>query len=81
MISARLELAAYIRERHLSRPLVVGHSLGGTLALALASDHPDRLGPLVIVDALPFFAGPLLEAKSLDEARPGIERCEAIWAS
>lgn len=42
--------------------IVMGHSFGGTLGLALAEQHPDRLAKLMIVDALPFFgvvmAGP-----------------------
>ena len=46
-------LAAYIDERKLKRPVMVGHSLGGEVALALASAHPGLVGELVIVDALP----------------------------
>ncbi len=33
----------------LERPLVVGHSLGGAVALALALGHPDRVGALALV--------------------------------
>src|SRR6266542_2825471 len=47
------ELVRYIDRHHLGKPIVVGHSLGGFLALRLASDHPARVGKLVIVDALP----------------------------
>ncbi len=47
------ELAEYIRAQRLDHPVVVGHSLGGFLALQLAADHPGLTGPLVIVDALP----------------------------
>ena len=36
-------------------PIVIGHSLGGTLGLALAERHPEHLSKLLIVDALPFF--------------------------
>jgi pimeloyl-ACP methyl ester carboxylesterase len=50
-------LAAYIREHHLDKPVIVGHSLGGFLALDLASKYPDLPGTLVIVDAYPFFGG------------------------
>ena len=38
-----------------TRPIVMGHSLGGTLGLAMAERHPEHLSRLLIVDALPFF--------------------------
>ena len=47
------ELADYIAGQHLDHPVVVGHSLGGFLALQLAADHPGLTGKLVIVDSLP----------------------------
>jgi pimeloyl-ACP methyl ester carboxylesterase len=50
-------IAAYIQEKHLDRPVIVGHSLGGFLALSLASKYPALTGRLVIVDAYPFLAG------------------------
>jgi pimeloyl-ACP methyl ester carboxylesterase len=33
--TVRRELAEYIREHHLDRPIVIGRSLGGMLAMAL----------------------------------------------
>ena len=45
-------LAALIDTLELERPLVVGHSLGGALALALALRHPDRVGALALIAPL-----------------------------
>ncbi len=67
--AVRTDLVEYIRREGLQRPVVIGHSLGGTLALAVATDHPELFGPLVIVDGLPFPGGPTLQAKDADEAR------------
>ncbi len=67
--AVRTELVEYIRREGLDRPVVIGHSLGGTLALAVAIDHPELLGSLIIVDGLPFPGGPTLNAKDADEAR------------
>ncbi len=47
------ELSAYIASRKLDRPVLVGHSLGGFVALRLAADHPQQPGSVVVVDALP----------------------------
>jgi pimeloyl-ACP methyl ester carboxylesterase len=50
------ELARYIEANGLDRPAVVGHSMGGFAGLLLARRHPERVGRLMIVDALPFFS-------------------------
>lgn len=34
-----------------SPPLVVGHSFGGRVAVCLAAEHPDRVGPLILTGA------------------------------
>lgn len=49
-------LAAYIASEGLERPAVIGHSMGGVTALMLADRHPDRVGRVMVVDALPFFS-------------------------
>jgi len=50
-------IADYIREKKLGHPVIVGHSLGGFLALAIGSRFPSLVGALVIVDAYPFLPG------------------------
>jgi pimeloyl-ACP methyl ester carboxylesterase len=49
------ELARYIADNRIERPAVVGHSLGGLIALMLGAEHPALPGKLMIVDALPWF--------------------------
>jgi pimeloyl-ACP methyl ester carboxylesterase len=53
----RDRLLAYLDDRQLDKPVVMGHSLGGTLALQMAAEKPGRIDRLVIVDSLPFLAG------------------------
>ena len=63
-------MLAYISTQQLNRPAVVGHSLGGFLALALSIARPEALGPLVIVDSLPFLAAVQNPAATVATATP-----------
>ena len=52
--TVRRDLARYIRAQRLVKPIVVGHSIGGTLAYALAASEPALVGPVIAVDGVPF---------------------------
>jgi pimeloyl-ACP methyl ester carboxylesterase len=39
------------------RPVLIGHSLGGTLAILLGEQHAERLRGIVLLDGLPVFPG------------------------
>ncbi len=43
----------YITQQQLDKPVVIGHSLGGYLALALAANAPQHIGGAINVDGLP----------------------------
>lgn len=47
------DLEAYIQENKLDRPILVGHDLGGVVALTLAADMPDLPGAVIAVGAAP----------------------------
>ena len=49
------ELHKYIADNHLEHSPVIGHSMGGLLALMLADAHPGDASKLLIVDTLPFY--------------------------
>ncbi|HEX8263176.1 MAG TPA: alpha/beta fold hydrolase, partial [Allosphingosinicella sp.] len=66
--SARLRvqaetIAELIRILKLDRPLIVGHSLGGALALSLALNHPDVVGGLALI-------APLTQVQSIEDVPP-----------
>lgn len=48
---------ALLQTRHIDKPIVIGHSLGGTLAIMLAEQHSDRLRAVIAVDGMPIFPG------------------------
>jgi pimeloyl-ACP methyl ester carboxylesterase len=47
------DVAALLDRHAASRPVVVGHSMGGKVAMRLALEHADRIGGLVVVDIAP----------------------------
>jgi len=51
------DLTALLDQRHIVKPVLVGHSLGGTFGFEYAEMHPDRLRALVAADGLPIFPG------------------------
>ena len=48
------DIARYIAEQGLTKPAVIGHSMGGTIGMMLAARHPDAVGTLMVVDMVPF---------------------------
>jgi len=66
----REALARYIVDHQLTRPVIVGHSLGGFLALDLAATHPELVGPMLIVDGLPFLPAATDPRATPDSVRP-----------
>ena len=48
------DIARYISEQRLTKPAVIGHSMGGTIGMMLAARHPDAVGKLMVVDMVPF---------------------------
>ena len=47
------EIADYIKANKIEKAIIVGHSMGGGLALAIAADYPELISKIVVVDALP----------------------------
>lgn len=74
------ELARYIREERLNRPALIGHSMGGTIGMMVASRHPDALGRLLIVDMVPF-SGAFFGAQDAAGARAIVGRMQQQMAT
>lgn len=55
----------YIHEQKLQKPIIMGHSLGGFLALTITIAEPDLPSKLVIVDSLPFL--PAIQMQGMSE--------------
>ena len=63
------EIARYITAKHLKAPAIVGHSMGGTIAIMVAARHPQAVSKLMIIDMPPFmgqmFGGPNATSASI----------------
>ncbi len=55
MAGVAAELRRYIAGARLIRPAIVGHSMGGQIALKVAADAPTIVDRVMTVDASPFF--------------------------
>lgn len=63
------QLSSYITEHRLGKPVIIGHSLGGFVALQFAAAHPDQAGKLVIVDALPALAATQVPSMTAEQLK------------
>ena len=74
-------IANYIKDNKIEKPILVGHSMGGGLALAIASDYPDLIGKIVVVDALPCLAAlsdPSFKSKENNDCAPIVTQMTAM---
>jgi pimeloyl-ACP methyl ester carboxylesterase len=78
--TVRKDLATYIRKNKMDKPIIVGHSLGGFMALWLAEQEPDLVGPLVIVDSLPFLAGIMQPGATAESVKPMAENMRKMFS-
>lgn len=69
----------FITIQKVVRPVIIGHSLGGTLAILLAEQHPDRLRGIVALDGMPLFPG--MESITAEQRVAGAQQAAAQIAS
>ena len=75
------EIVNYIRANKIEKPIIVGHSMGGGLALAIASDYPDLMSKIVVVDALPCLSAlrdPSFKSQENNDCTPMINQISAM---
>lgn len=75
------DLAQFIAARKLPKPAVIGHSLGGLAAMRLAAEHPQAVGRVMVVDALPFIGPVIAPGSTAATIRPQAERMRAMIAA
>jgi pimeloyl-ACP methyl ester carboxylesterase len=62
-----------VKQENLVKPVLIGHSIGGHLALRLVEEHPDMFAGAVLVDTMPYFPPPT-PGQSAQQREQGIEQ-------
>ncbi|HVZ97071.1 MAG TPA: alpha/beta hydrolase [Chitinophagaceae bacterium] len=63
------QLISYVKEKHLEKPILMGHSLGGFLSLWAASEDPDLFSKVICADGFPFLPAATDPSVTVEEAR------------
>ncbi len=66
------DLASVIAGLNLTKPVVLGHSMGAITALALAGAYPDLLSAILLEDPPPWWAAPPPDVAPANDDRPPI---------
>lgn len=61
------DVESYVARKKLQKPTIVGHSMGGSLALWLAAENPNTYKKLVIIDGLPSIGALMIPDFSSDK--------------
>jgi N-formylmaleamate deformylase len=77
----RDELITYMRSQRLSKPIVIGHSLGGFMAFWIASTAPDLVGGVIAVDGVPFLPALGNPSATAASAAAQAKQIASIYAS
>ncbi len=75
------DVIRYIRDNKLAHPVLVGHSLGGFLALWIAASIPDQIDHVIAVDGVPYLPALFNPAATAAEAKRDGEQIRTLYAS
>jgi pimeloyl-ACP methyl ester carboxylesterase len=74
-------IADFITERKIIKPILIGHSMGGGLALAIAADYPNLISKIIVVDALPCLSAildPAFKSKENNDCSAIVTRYKSL---
>lgn len=79
--TVRLEVIRYIKDQRLTRPIIVGHSLGGFLAFWIAATAPDSVGAVVAVDGVPYLSALMNPSVTPDGVKGQADQMRQLYAT
>jgi N-formylmaleamate deformylase len=81
LVDVKDDIINYIRDEHLDQPVIADHSLGGFLALWVASSAPNVPSRVISVDGVPFLPGLMDPGVTVESAKAGAEKIRIMYAS
>lgn len=75
------QIVDYIKTNKIVKPIIIGHSMGGGLAMAIAADYPELIEKIVVVDALPSLSAlmdPSFKAKENNDCSTMVNQMMAL---
>jgi N-formylmaleamate deformylase len=79
--TVRSAVIRYMTDRHLARPVIVGHSLGGFLAFWIAATAPDKVGAVIAVDGVPYLAALMNPTASPETMKAQASQIRDLYAT
>jgi len=70
---------ALLESQKIDHPVLIGHSIGGTLSIVLAEEHSDRLSGVIAVDGLPIF--PMLANAKAEQRKAAAAQMASSFTS
>jgi len=67
------EISQYIENNLQEKPIIIGHSLGGFLALSINQKKGDLIEKIVIVDSYPFYSAAMMPNATEEMVKPQAE--------
>jgi pimeloyl-ACP methyl ester carboxylesterase len=79
--SWEIGIATFIQQNKFDKPILIGHSMGGGLVMALAADYPKLISKIIVVDALPCLAAimnPSFKAKENNDCGAMVSQITSV---
>jgi pimeloyl-ACP methyl ester carboxylesterase len=71
----------YIDQQSIKKPVIIGHSLGGFMALSIAAEAPQLLKKIIIVDSYPFYSAAMNPGATAEQARPQAQMMKTMMVN
>lgn len=81
LLRVKNEIVQYVNENKLNHPILIGHSLGGEMAVWLSESEPTLFSKAIIVDAIPFYSLLFDSAATAESVKPKAEKMKSDMLS